>query len=131
MLIARRLAESSPAARRTLLPLVLAGGFAGVEFIVLRAASLTDWTQAFGVLNWIDLANLVVVPTAILVGLATIRRHRGPLGDLVVELRAARPDQIEPALARAVGRPVARARAVATGGAALRRLRRRAVGREG
>ena len=105
VLVARRLSESSPAARRTLLPLVLAGCFTAVEFIALRAASLTDWTQAFGVLNWIDLANLVVVPTAILVGLATIRRHRGPLGDLVIELRAARPDQIEPALARAVGDP--------------------------
>ena len=105
VLVARRLRRSSPAARRTLLPLVLAAGFTVTEFIVLRAASLANWTQAFGVLNWIDLANLAVVPTAILAGLATIRRHRGPLGDLVIELRAARPDQIEPALARAVGDP--------------------------
>jgi signal transduction histidine kinase len=105
VLIARRLRGSSQATRRTLLPLVLAGGFTGAEFIVLRAASLADWSQAFGVLNWIDLANLLVVPAAILAGLMTIRRHRGPLGDLVVELRAARPDQIEAALARAVGDP--------------------------
>ena len=104
-LVVRRLHESSSAARRTLLPLVLAVGFAGAEFIVLRAASLSDWTQAFSALNWIDLANLVVVPTAILAGLATIRRHRGPLGKLVIELRAARPDQIEGALGRAVGDP--------------------------
>ncbi|HTP23397.1 MAG TPA: sensor histidine kinase [Solirubrobacteraceae bacterium] len=105
VLVARRLRGSSPAARRTLLPLVLAAAFACAEFIVLRAASLSDWSQAFGVLNWIDLANLLVVPSAVLAGLMTIRRHRGPLGDLVIELRAARPDQIEPALARAVGDP--------------------------
>ena len=104
-LIARRLRDSSPGARRTLLPLVLAAGFAAAEFIVLHGAELADWQQAFGVLNWIDLANLVVVPAAIFAGLATIARDRGPLGDLVVELQAARPDQIEPALARAVGDP--------------------------
>lgn len=104
-LIARRLRDSSPALRRTLLPLVLAAAFAAAEFIVLHGAELAGWQQAFGVLNWIDLANLLVVPAAIFAGLATIRRDRGPLGDLVVELQAARPDQIEPALARAVGDP--------------------------
>ncbi|MBV9944486.1 MAG: hypothetical protein JO262_20340 [Solirubrobacterales bacterium] len=104
-LIARRVRGSSRAARRTLLPLVLAAGFAGAEFIVLHGAELADWQQAFGVLNWIDLANLAVVPAAIFAGLATIRRHRGPVGDLVIELRATRPDEIEPALARAIGDP--------------------------
>jgi signal transduction histidine kinase len=107
-LIARRLHGSSPATRRTLLPLILAAAFTAGEFIVLHAAELADWSQAFGVLNWIDEANVVVVPVAIFAGLATIRRHRGPLGDLVVELLAARPDQIEPALARAVGDPTLR-----------------------
>ena len=112
-------------ARRTLLPLVLAAAcFTAAEFIVLRAASLTDWSQAFGVLNWIDLANTLVVPAAIFVGLATIRRQRGPLGDLVIELsrRASRPDR---ASAGARGRrSIARARVMAARGAALRRLRR-------
>jgi signal transduction histidine kinase len=103
MLIARRLRDSSPAARRTLLPLVLAGGFAAAEFIVLHAAFLTDWTRVLGALEWVDRLTLLVVPVALFAGLATIRRHRGPLGDLLVELRDARPDQIEPALARAVG----------------------------
>jgi signal transduction histidine kinase len=105
ILIARRLRDSSPAARRTLLPLVLAGGFAASEFIVLHAAFLTDWTQAVTALEWIDRLTLLVVPVALFAGLATIRRDRGPLGDLLVELRDARPDQIEPALARAVGDP--------------------------
>lgn len=103
VLIARRLRDSSSAARRTLLPLVLAGGFAASEFIVLHAAFLTGWTQAYATLEWVDRMTLLVVPVALFAGLATIRRHRGPLGDLVVELRDARPDQIEAALARAVG----------------------------
>ena len=72
---------------------------------MLRAASLANWSQAFGVLDWIDIANLFVVPAAIFVGLAMIRRRRGPLGDLVVELRSLPPDRIEAALARAVGDP--------------------------
>jgi signal transduction histidine kinase len=104
-LVARRLRESSRAARRTLLPLIVAAGFASTQFIVQQGASLANWSQVFGVVNWIGVANLVVVPSAILAGLATIRRHRGPLGDLVVELRSARPDRIEAALARAVGDP--------------------------
>ena len=105
VLIARRLRDSSPAARRTLLPLVLAGCFAAAEFTVLRAASLTDWSGAFSTLDWIDRMNLLVVPVAIFAGLTTIRRQRGPLGDLLIELTNARPDQIEPALVRAVGDP--------------------------
>lgn len=104
-LIARRLAASTAAARRTLAPLVLAAGFAGAEFIVLRAAALGDWEGAFGVLDWIDLANLIVVPAAIFAGLATIRRHRGPLGDLVVTLITTPADRIGSALADAVGDP--------------------------
>ena len=103
VLIARRLRDSSPAARRTLVPLVLAGGFAASEFVALHAAFLTRWSQAYATLEWVDRMTLLVVPVALFAGLATIRRHRGPLGDLLVELRDARPDQIEPALARAVG----------------------------
>ena len=61
--------DSSPAARRTLVPLVLAGAFGALEFITLRAADLTDWTQAYNTLNWIDRTTLLVVPVAIFAGL--------------------------------------------------------------
>ena len=47
----------------------------------------------------------MIVPAAILLGIAKIRRDCGPLGDLVVELAAARPGEIRAALARAVGDP--------------------------
>ena len=104
-LIVRRLHQAPPGARRTLLPLVAAACFTGAQFIALRAATLTDWSQAFATLDWIGNLNTLVVPAAIFVGIATIRRHRGPLGDLVVELAAAPPDRISTALARAIGDP--------------------------
>ena len=104
-LMVRRLRQAPPGARRTLLPLVAAACFTAAQFIALRAATLTDWSQAFATLDWIGNLNTLVVPAAIFVGIATIRRHRGPLGDLVIELAAAPPDQISMALARAIGDP--------------------------
>ena len=56
-------------------------------------------------LDWFGIVSLLAVPAAIAVGVAAIRRHRGPLGDFVVELGEAPPDQIQAALARAVGDP--------------------------
>ena len=104
-LVVRRLRQAPAGATRTLLPLVAAACFTGAQFIALRAATLTDWSQAFATLDWIGNLNTLVVPAAIFVGIATIRRHRGPLGDLVIELAAAPPDQIRTALARAIGDP--------------------------
>jgi signal transduction histidine kinase len=105
VLVARRLKQAAPGARRTLLPLAVAGLFACSQLIVQRAAWLTDWSQAQATLDWLSRANLLVVPLAILIGEATIRRARGPLGDLVVELESAGPGEIRAALARAVGDP--------------------------
>ena len=104
-LVVRRLRQAPAGATRTLLPLVAAACFTAAQFIALRAATLTDWSQAFGTLDWIGNLNTLVVPAAIFVGIATIRRQRGPVGDLIVELSAAGPDQIRTALARAIGDP--------------------------
>jgi hypothetical protein len=104
-LVVRRVRHSPPGARRTVVPLGAAVLFACAQLIVLRIAWLTHWSRAFGTLDWIGRVNLLVVPAAIAVGVATIRRHRGPLGDLVVELGAARPTEIGAALARAIGDP--------------------------
>jgi hypothetical protein len=57
----------------------------------VRVAWLTGADGVLAALDWLDTANLVVVPAAILLGIAKIRCDRGPLGDLVVELAAARP----------------------------------------
>jgi signal transduction histidine kinase len=72
---------------------------------VLRIAWLTQWDQASATLDWLSRVSLLVLPVAIFLGMATIRRHRGPLGDLVVELGSARPDEIRGLLARAIGDP--------------------------
>jgi len=104
-LAARRLRRWPPGARRTMLPLAIAAVFASAQLIVRDVALLTDWTQPLSTLEWLGRVNLVVVPLAIAVGVATIRRHRGPLGDLVVELGSAGPGEIRSALARAIGDP--------------------------
>ena len=104
-LVARRVRQAPPGARRTLLPLAAAGLFACAQLIVERAAWLTGWSQAQATLDWVSRANLLVLPLAILIGVATIRRQRGPLGDLVVDLGAARPGEIRGLLARATGDP--------------------------
>jgi signal transduction histidine kinase len=102
VLLVGRLRAGPPGARVTLLPLGLAVFFAAAEFIAQRVVWLGGWSSAFPALDWIDRANALLLPLAIFVGLAAIRRRRGPLGDLVVELGRAGPGQVRPALARAV-----------------------------
>ncbi len=104
-LVVRRLWQSPPGAWRTMLPLAAAGLFAASEFVVSRVAFLGSWSSLYGPLNWVDSTNTLVVPVAILVGIATIRRQRGPLGDLVVELGSTPPGQVRAALARTLGDP--------------------------
>ena len=103
VLLLRRLRAAPPGARVTLLPLGLAVFFAAAEFIALRVVWLGGWQSPVAALDWIDRANALSLPLAIFVGLAAIRRRRGPLGDLVVELGRAGPGQVQPALARAIG----------------------------
>ena len=103
VLLVRRLHAAPPGARVTLLPLGLAVFFAAAEFIAQRVVWLGGWQSPVAALDWIDRANALLLPLAIFVGLAAIRRRRGALGDLVVELGRAGPGQVQPALARAVG----------------------------
>jgi signal transduction histidine kinase len=104
-LVVRRVLRAPAGARRTLLPLAAAAAFACAQLIVQRASWLAGWGQAQATLDWLSRANLLVLPLAILLGEIAIRRDRGPLGDLVVELGSARPGEIRAALARAVGDP--------------------------
>jgi len=104
-LLVRRLAAAPAGARVTLLPLGFAVLFATAEFVAQRIVTLGGWQAPFGVLDWLDRGNALVLPLAILVGLAEIRRRRGPLGDLVVELRTAQPGEVRLALARTLGDP--------------------------
>jgi signal transduction histidine kinase len=102
-LLVRRLRDAPPGARVTLLPLGLAVFFTGAEFIAQRVVWLGGWDGAMPTLDWIDRANSLLLPLAILAGLAAIRRRRGPLGDLVVELGRTGPGEVGDALARSLG----------------------------
>jgi signal transduction histidine kinase len=105
LLLVRRLGAAPPGARVTLLPLGLAVFFAASEFIAQRIVSLGGWRGPGAFLDWTDRANTLLLPLAILLGLAEIRRRRGALGDLMVELTRAGLGRVQPALARAIGDP--------------------------
>jgi signal transduction histidine kinase len=104
-LLVRRLREAPPGARLTLLPLGIAVVFTLSEFIAQRIAWLGGWSSLQGPLDRVDQGNALLLPLAILVGIALVRRRRGPLGDLVVELGSARPGEVRPALAHGLGDP--------------------------
>jgi signal transduction histidine kinase len=104
-LVIRRIRRSPPGARRTTLPLAIAAVFACLHFSGERIAWLTQWSQSQPVFDWLDRADVLILPVAIFLGLEMIRRQRGPLGDLVVELSTAGAGEVRHALARVVGDP--------------------------
>jgi signal transduction histidine kinase len=105
VLLVRRLRTAPPGARLTLLPLGLAVFFTAAEFIAQRVVWLGGWHSPTTALDWIDRANALLLPLSIVAGLAAIRRRRGPLGDLVVELGRAQPGEVGRSLARTLGDP--------------------------
>ena len=124
VLLVRRLRAAPPGAQLTLLPLGLAVFFTAAEFVAQRVVWLGGWQSPGGALDWIDRLNALVLPLAIFVGLAAIRRRRGPLGDLVVELERAPPGRGGSRAGADARRPDARARALAPGAAARSSTRR-------
>jgi signal transduction histidine kinase len=104
-LVVRRLRQAPPGARATLLPLGLAAVFAAMELIAQRAVVLGGWDGLSPMLDWLARIATLALPLAILFGITSIRRRRGPLGDLVVELGSARPGEVRAALARTLGDP--------------------------
>ena len=105
VLLLWRLGAAPRGALVTLLPLGLAVFFTAAEFVTQRVVWLGGWQSPGTALDWIDRANALLLPLAIFVGLAAIRRRRGPLGDLVVEVGQARPGEVGRALARTLGDP--------------------------
>jgi signal transduction histidine kinase len=104
-LLVRRLRRAPRGARVTLLPLAVAVVFVVANFVALRLVWLGGWQSPLPALNWIDRLSALVLPAAILIGIASIRRRRGPLGDLMVELSSVPPGQVRSALARTLGDP--------------------------
>jgi DNA-binding CsgD family transcriptional regulator len=96
-LVVRRVRRAPPGARRMLLPLTAAACFAAADFVLLRAAWIAHWDAPLNVLGRLDDANTLILPVALFVGMATIRRRRGPAGDLVLELTLSGDARAHPA----------------------------------
>jgi signal transduction histidine kinase len=103
---ADRLRSLSPAARRSVAPLMIAGLIQAPFWFLAVASDL--WGSD---IVWSLEQDAVVFPTFIvfgvigLSGLFFVQRARGNVGDLVVELNHVQPGQVRDALARAVGDP--------------------------
>jgi len=104
-LVVRHVRAAPGGARVTVLPLALAAVYGASEFMAQRAVILGGWDALLSPLDWVDRVATLVVPVAIFAGIAEIRRRRGAVGDLVVELGSARPGDVRAALARTLGDP--------------------------
>jgi signal transduction histidine kinase len=94
----------APAPRRRALLPSLAGAFTLAMFTALLANDLLSGERSEPLL-WITACSLVTVPLAFLAGQLRSRLARGALADLFRSIGGARPEELQPALARALGDP--------------------------
>jgi len=103
-----KFARQPPGGRRTFLPIAVGGtiatffGATVLYFIVVADQAALGSVSSY---SWIQTAGQLGAALAVFVGLLIVRRARGPIGNLVVELRRAGPGGVRPALARAIGDP--------------------------
>lgn len=105
VLIARRLWLATPRMRRVLAPLLLAAVAAGLRAIFECVFTFVDRPFAADYLFWWQFVAFFALPIALLAGLLQARLARAGVGDLVVELEHARPQELRDALARTLGDP--------------------------
>jgi signal transduction histidine kinase len=105
VLIARRLWLATPRMRRILAPLLLAAVAAGLRAIFECVFTFVDRPFAADYLFWWQFVAFFALPIALLAGLLRARLARAGVGDLVVELEHARPEDVRGALARALDDP--------------------------
>ncbi len=101
--IALRWWHSSAPRRRALLP-SLAGALTLSLFLALLANDLITGARSEPLL-WATACSLVTVPLAFLAGQLRSRLARGALAELFRDIGGARPAELQPALARALGDP--------------------------
>jgi signal transduction histidine kinase len=94
---------ASPPGRRAMAPAV-AGAVCLLAFGALLVVGLLGSGRP-AVLLWVAACMLITVPVAFLVGLLRSRLARGGVADLFRRLRTMRPDELQAALARALGDP--------------------------
>src|SRR5262245_49874505 len=108
VLLARKLARSTPGSRRVVLPLSVAAGFVAVQFVVqfaILGEPVNSYSPRHPVWFWIVTAAELAVPVALAAGLLWGRRARAGVADLVVELERTPPGAVRDALARTLGDP--------------------------
>jgi signal transduction histidine kinase len=106
-LIIRRLVRATPYARRMLAPLLVAAAVAALRAVfdsVLTFAS-TPPAIVYDNLFWWQVAGLIAVPIALLVGLLRSRLAQANVAELVVKLQHTPPYAIRDELARALDDP--------------------------
>ena len=104
---------ASPPSRRVLAPVYLAAGVT-VGVIVIQTALEPFTKMGAEVLEWLSVLALLTRPARVLGGLLRSRLARSAVATLVVELgETPAPGRLRDALARALRRPLARARLLA------------------
>jgi signal transduction histidine kinase len=105
LLIARRFWRATPRMRRILAPLVLAAVAFGLRAIFECVFTFVDRPFAADYLFWWQFVALFALPLTLVGGLLRAHWVRADVGDLVVELEHAQPQELRDALARALRDP--------------------------
>ena len=100
VVIGVRYARASPPGRRALLPSVL-----GISSLLLFAFAQGEAPPLW--LRWIAILSLLTIPAGFLIGLLRSRLARGGLADLFRRLPTMRSEELQPAVAKALGDPSA------------------------
>jgi signal transduction histidine kinase len=105
VLVGRRYWRATPRMRRILAPLMVAALAFALRAIYECVAPFVDFNLAYNYLFWWQVAAFIALPLALLAGLLRASLARAGVGDLVLELEHARPQEVRDALARALGDP--------------------------
>jgi signal transduction histidine kinase len=101
----RAYVQANVANRRSLGPVLLTATFITVTSWITGYAALTDRFSLLSPISWLQTTGALAAALTALIGLAVVRRARGSVGDLVVELDRAGPGAARDALAKAFGDP--------------------------
>jgi signal transduction histidine kinase len=104
-LIVRRLWLATPRTRRILAPLVVAAVAFSLRALYECVKTFVSQPVASNYLFWWQVAAFFALPIALVAGLLRAHFARAGVGDLVVELQQAPPEEVRGALAHALGDP--------------------------
>jgi signal transduction histidine kinase len=104
-LLWRAYLRASPAARRSLGPVIATATFITCTSWISSYAVLTDRLGVLTPISWLQTTGALAAALTALLGLAVTRRARGSVGDLVVRLEKVGPGGVRQALAQAIGDP--------------------------